>query len=95
MLEYFGEKDAGDCGMCDVCRSRRGAAGGSGKGVERSLEESIMYLLSHGWQTPDYLASQTGRSVADVIRSVRSLAAEGMVRIDGLRVGLQSEESQS
>lgn len=95
VLEYFGEKDAGDCRMCDVCRSRRSAGKVSDGVGNQSLRESILYLVSQRWQTVDYLAEQTGRSLADVISTVRSLAAEDLVRIDGLRVGNQSEESQS
>lgn len=83
ILEYFGEKDACDCGHCDVCRSRRP--------VEDShqtpdLRTSIEYLCRRG-STMEYIVGQFTPSKRDeVIAMLRDMIDEGFVSLsaDGM-----------
>lgn len=47
MLAYFGETNAGDCGKCDVCRSRRQSASHVRKQCELTADELLDFLKSH------------------------------------------------
>ncbi len=54
------------------------------KQVERSLEESILYLASQpGGHTLDYIAAQLSVPVKNIIGSVRTLLDSGEVVMDG------------
>ncbi len=78
MLEYFGETPSEPCGKCDLCRES------APKRVERSLEESILYLASQpGGHTLDYIAAQLSVPVKNIIGSVRPLLDSGEVVMVG------------
>ena len=44
MLKYFGEKNATDCGKCDVCRENKKSKSPSGS--SNKIKESISYILN-------------------------------------------------
>lgn len=89
MLRYFGETPEKDCGMCDVCRSRRQA---SVKNDDSRLRAIVMYLAGQpGGHDVRYIARQAGVKAEVVSEVVRQLADEGMVRLSGLNVQSSSQ----
>ena len=84
MLEYFGEKPESPCGKCDVCRERRHVRLNSLS--REALEASVMYMVSQGPRTVDYLVRESSGRREDVIECVRRLAKRGKVCIgdDGM-----------
>lgn len=82
MLRYFGEKDAGECGKCDVCRSKRIT-----RPSAESIRESILYQASHpgGSDIHSLLANAPGQR-EEIIAEIRSLADSGEIVIDGEKV---------
>lgn len=87
MLEYFGEKPESPCGKCDVCRERRHVRLNSLS--REALEASVMYMVSQGPRTVDYLVRESSGRREDVIECVRRLAKRGKVCIgdDGTILG--------
>ena len=80
MLSYFGEKGAGPCGQCDVCRERCSRMRPAG--ADEPLRQSVAYLASHpGGTTVEHVAAQTGASRERVVAAVRALADEGGVTL--------------
>ncbi len=79
MLEYFGEKPESPCGKCDVCRERRHVRLNSLS--REALEASVMYMVSQGPRTVDYLVRESSGRREDVIECVRRLAKRGKVCI--------------
>ena len=82
MLEYFGQKDAEDCGRCDVCRSRAVSARPVSEieakiiemvGVQRSMPASV-------------ICRWTGGDADEVMAVIRSLADRGRLRLSGVMV---------
>ena len=85
MLRYFGETDAGDCGKCDVCRSRR--AKDVNPDAARTLRESILYQADRpgGTTVSDLLGNSPGNR-RQIIDTIRTLADEGAVTLSGTTV---------
>lgn len=85
MLRYFGEKEAGECGKCDVCRSRRRAE--TRRPDAQSLRESIVYQASRagGCTVADIMANCSGPRER-IITELRALADEGAVSLNGQQV---------
>ncbi|MDE5989871.1 MAG: RecQ family ATP-dependent DNA helicase [Duncaniella sp.] len=85
MLRYFGESEAGDCGKCDVCRSRRSASDRAN--TARSLHESIVYQASRagGCTVAEILSNCTGPR-EQILAAIRALADEGAVSLSGQQV---------
>ncbi|MCM1077626.1 MAG: RecQ family ATP-dependent DNA helicase [Bacteroides sp.] len=88
MLRYFGENDAGDCGKCDVCRSRRRA--GAGDAVrDEGLAKSIVYRASQpGGTDASTLVSELRGSREEIIAAIRHLADTGAITLTGLKITL-------
>lgn len=85
ILEYFGEKNAGDCGRCDVCRSRR----------PRTIEISEDYLENVVMRYARHPGGTTVAELTDgnlqgpresVIEAVRTLLDRGdiVLSADGI-----------
>ena len=80
MLTYFGEKDARDCGTCDVCRSRRKAAATAAD--DSRLRESIIYLAGHNpAPTIDHIAAQLSISPDRLIPLLRTMIDQGLLTL--------------
>lgn len=73
MLAYFGETDAGECGRCDVCRSRR---------RRMPIEERVMADLRRGL-TLVQAERLYGERRDEAWRIVVRLEREGVVDFDG------------
>lgn len=82
MLRYFGEKDAKECGKCDVCRARKKVSGQKQQSDE--LRKTILYLASHpqGTTISDILANITANRTS-IVNEIRHLADEGLINLDG------------
>ena len=85
MLRYFGEKEAGECGKCDVCRSRRRTE--THRPDAQSLRESIVYQASRtgGCTVADIMANCSGPRER-IIDQLRALADEGTISLCGQQV---------
>ncbi len=79
MLKYFGESPVAPCGKCDVCRERKHVKLNSLS--REALEASVMYMLSQGPRTLEYLVRESSGRREDVIECVRRLAKCGKVCI--------------
>lgn len=81
LLEYFGEKDAGECGQCDSCLEKKK------KGISTSVFKEIEDRLKEELRTePKSLEELTNRltsSEDQLIEVVRYLLEEGKVVMDG------------
>ena len=69
LLEYFGQKDATDCGSCDICRSGRKSVGTSGKPVDADrISAGIIGFINQemsGKYTIDDVARRFGNQSSD------------------------------
>lgn len=82
MLEYFGEKDIHDCGICDVCRSRRSNVS-AGDDMQDVRDEILYKLRQYGKvSVASLVASFPGRR-REVSDALRQLADDGAVTVDG------------
>ena len=90
LLEYFGEENAGDCGMCDVCRGRRHTEHDSGDTAAMSYE-IMTRLRQYGRVSSDSLIASfpTRRRLA--VEVLRNLIDHGAVKADGRYVELNSD----
>lgn len=81
MLRYFGEKEAAECGSCDVCRARRAAAAPGPDPSE--VERRVRYLASQpGGHTPAYILEQLRPSERDAaIDCIRRLTDSEELRV--------------
>lgn len=84
MLEYFGEHPKGECGSCDVCRSKKHAALPTSAAVE-DAGRTVAYLCSQSplGRSIDYLLSVSGLPQEVVVAALRGLLDRGdIVRLD-------------
>lgn len=79
MLRYFGEKEKGECGKCDVCRSHRTQA------FDAGLFESRLLAALEQTSPIDLVAScrSMGKNLGKAMDVVRALADRGIIRLDG------------
>lgn len=82
MLEYFGQKEAEDCGRCDVCRSRAVSA----RPVSE-IEDKIIEMVGVQRSMPaSVICRWTGGDADEVMAVIRSLADRGRLRLSGVMV---------
>lgn len=82
MLAYFGEKDAADCGHCDICRhnSRQNTS----PSPEQMAETLIKLLSDRGPMNSHAIAGHFRSHAEKAIESLRLLRLEGYVEcVDG------------
>ncbi len=83
LLNYFGEKDGGRCGQCDVCRSRSKANTKANAGAAPDLSSAVMELLSaEGPQRATFLLSRFSTSEQEVRSAIRRLHTEGLLKYE-------------
>lgn len=80
LLEYFGEKNARDCGICDVCRARRKCNAPDEKALKAQIVDR---LRSYGRVTVVSLIASFPTCRETAAEAVRALADEGLVALDG------------
>lgn len=83
LLRYFGETDIQDCGMCDVCRSRKTTA--DINETTGNIETSLLYLCRGNGNTMKYILDQFDHGQRNkVIEKIRSMIDEGkLILADG------------
>lgn len=86
MLRYFGEKNPGDCGKCDVCRAKASQCRFDAPTFEKRL---VDMLENRGEGTfvdilefRDYYPTR----MTEVAACVREMAEAGKIQIDGTRI---------
>lgn len=82
MLRYFGEKESGACGKCDVCRSQRKAS------FDAAIFESRLMAALEQCSPLDLVACSRslGKNLGKAMDVVRELAERGLIRIDGTMI---------
>lgn len=82
MLEYFGEKDAPECGVCDVCRDKlRRRPSDSDR--EAVATEILRKIERREYTTVDALIASFPAKRRLAVEVLRDLCDEGRVRVDG------------
>ncbi|WNB18635.1 RecQ family ATP-dependent DNA helicase [Marivirga arenosa] len=77
LLQYFGEYNDQNCGVCDVCLSKK-----KDKVQNSNLENLVIQLLENGEMTIDQIAENIkDHSKEEVISIIRLLDDEGKLRI--------------
>ncbi len=86
MLRYFGEKDATDCGTCDVCRAKASKCSFDCAAFEKKLSD--MFDSRGKDSFIDILELQTyyPTRMNEVAAIVRQMAEDGKVRLNGTRI---------
>lgn len=87
MLNYFGEKDAPECGVCDVCRAKRYTEPDEADIAAMSYE-IIKRLQTYGTVTVDSLIASFPTRRALAAEVLRLLVDDGAVEIKGRNVAL-------
>lgn len=77
LLQYFGEKATGDCGICDSCLKKKQDPIG-----QVPIEERILYMLREGPQGSRYLIKQLNEREDRVIDALRELLIDGAIRVN-------------
>ena len=81
ILEYFGERDADECGRCDVCRTHtRGEAAAEPSEVD--LTRQIVYVCRRAVSTTELLRQFDPSRRAEVATRVRALIDDGTLRLN-------------
>lgn len=85
LLEYFGERDGGNCGCCDVCVDER--ARGAAERPAPSIQ-GIMQLLADGEQHALDELDSLGLTRAEMKVVLRELCDEEKIAINGDKIKL-------
>ena len=90
ILEYFGEHDAGDCGCCDVCRSRRRSAVSRWADDPEAILTAAMRVVSGYPQgiSFDDLSLALRLQAADLVQALRVLVERRFVCLSGKQIRL-------
>lgn len=77
LLSYFGENGAKDCGVCDVCLSRK-----KNGNIPQGTENKIVSLLRKKDMTVSEVIEALKIAKDDTIKAIRHLADEGSIIIE-------------
>ena len=81
---YFGEREAADCGICDLCLARRRSAPPDG------LRSRILHEISRESLSVKELISRLGGDPRRAVEEVDKLTAEGKISInEGGKIGIK------
>ena len=82
LLGYFGEKETQECGKCDYCRAKKAVAAPLRRDSDYE-NRLIAYLSDNGPMPVDRLFSGNEARRNFVAATLRALAEENLVRLDG------------
>jgi ATP-dependent DNA helicase RecQ len=81
LLSYFGEKDAGNCGQCDVCLARKKDAGAKSEATRmRETADRIRAILAEGPINLKVLIDRIPEEPDLIRRTVEQLLGEELIR---------------
>lgn len=83
LLNYFGESNAHDCGVCDVCLRKK-----KNGNIPTGTENKIVTLLQKSPLTVDEVTKALRIAREDVIKAVRHLADEGRIKLDNYKLSI-------
>ncbi len=78
LLNYFGEKVAGNCGKCDICSAKKS----KDPNLEVSIITKITDLLKVRKQTSRQLINAMNYDENAILNSIRTMLEEGEIRIN-------------
>lgn len=77
LLKYFGEDNPIDCGLCDVCASKKRSA--SPRKYDKNLENKIVSFLKESDKTYNEILIFTGDESGELIEILRELIDNGRI----------------
>jgi ATP-dependent DNA helicase RecQ len=81
LLSYFGEKEAGNCGQCDVCLARKKDAGAKSEATRmRETADRIRAILTEGPISLKVLIDRIPEEPDLIRRTVEQLLGEELIR---------------
>lgn len=89
LLSYFGEDNAKDCGVCDVCLARK-----KNGNIPQGTEDKILTLLSeNGSMTIDAITEALKISRDDVVKAVRHLLDNNVILSEAKNLTIKRKNS--
>lgn len=76
LLKYFGDPDAHDCGVCDICLAKK-----KNGNIAHGIEDKIVSLLQNRKMSVEELASEAKTPLEDTLKAVRHLADNGKIAL--------------
>lgn len=73
--EYFGQKDASDCGVCDICLARRG------KRASASIDEAIIKTLQDSELSVKEVVAKVAGRAERVVEVIDKMVSEGKISL--------------
>lgn len=86
MLSYFGEKDAADCGQCDVCRAKKGIRAFDPEAFDERLKEFFSMIAPYKKLDTRSLQPHFPHHAKEVAERIRQLAEAGKIKVDGFYI---------
>ena len=86
MLSYFGEKDAADCGRCDVCRAKKGIRAFDPEAFDERLKEFFSMIAPYKKLDTRSLQPHFPHHAKEVAERIRQLAEAGKIKVDGFYI---------
>ena len=82
LQEYFGDREDGDCGVCDICLARRRAAKSAAENPTygpNAIEQRITDMLADGAREIREIVGEFSTDDATVVAAVRKMLDEGKI----------------
>ncbi len=76
LLEYFGDNDAHDCGVCDVCIAKK-----KNGNITYGIEDKIVSLLQDRKMSVEDVAAEIKIPLDDTLKAIRLLADKGVITL--------------
>ncbi|MDR2691703.1 MAG: RecQ family ATP-dependent DNA helicase [Dysgonamonadaceae bacterium] len=88
LLRYFGEKDAGDCGKCDVCIERKRRE--NSDPAMKTLIHEILILIQNGESKVESILASVDYPEKQIVKALRFLADSEQIKINNDEIELTS-----
>ncbi len=89
IVNYFGQDESSDCGICDICIEKRRA--GDSMYYKLDIERKVIEILMDSPKTLDEIALLVNDETKSYIEIIREMADRGGVRVDGDKIILVSK----
>jgi ATP-dependent DNA helicase RecQ len=89
LLRYFGEKDAEDCGKCDVCLEKK--RGEMSDAAMKTLIHEILVLIRNGEGRVESVVTSVDYPEKQVVKALRFLSDSGRIMIHDGEIALKAK----